>query len=271
LEQINFDKLKDIYSSKNINCSNGKLGKIYSYRNDKLFQIQCKQYSCKKCRPMLKKDLHDKTAQAVDNNELNYHMIITFPGIEKRRKITYDQSYKIMNKDWDKLRYVIKYKYPDFKYILFPRAQTDPMPGNPIGYCHYHIIHNKTIDKKWLDDKTKKYTLGYTFLRYNEDVAGYLHNDFYIDDEWIIPFEIKHYRTTRDIMINPGQGNKMDQDNMYFSKNMNIQEIEKSINEKYSRILPFEEYMYQFTQVQPKLTKYMLSDYSNYNTSLKYF
>lgn len=243
-----FNELKDKYDSKGFRCESGSAGYVYSYKYDRLLRIPCNNYSCKKCRPRLKHELHDNVCQIVDSNNLNYHMIITFPGSHIRKQIPYYQSYSSMSKDWNRLRNVIKYRYPDFNYIVFPRAQADPKPGNPIGYCHYHVIHNKEINKDWLESKTKKYALGYTFLRFNEDVAGYLHNDFYIDDEWIIPKNIKHYRSSRNLILRPGQGYQMDSDSIYFPRGIKINKIEEIINNKYQRPLPFEEYIIQFSK-----------------------
>jgi hypothetical protein len=180
-------------------------------------------------------------------------MIITFPGNAARNKIPYHQSYPIMNNDWNKLCKVIKYRYPDYKYILFPRAQSKPIENNPIGYCHFHVIHNKRIPKPWLDNKCKRYTLGYTFLRYNEDVADYLHRDFYDDDEWIIPFNIKHHRSSRSILIRHQY--KANPDNIIFMPTAKISTIEHTVNEHYTRILPFEEYISQFIQITSKTHK----------------
>lgn len=247
---LTFDKLKDNYAGQNYLCKKDYFGYLYSYRNDQIYRLSCDQYSCATCRPRLKKDLHDKVCQQVDSNGLNYHMIVTFPGNEVRSRISYFDSFRIMNRDWNKLRKVIKYRFPDFKYIIFPRSQADPMPGNPIGYCHFHVIHNLNLDKYWLDCKCSRYTLGYTFLRFNEDVAGYLHNDFYIDDEWIIPPFIKHYRTSRDIILDPGLGYQMDPDNILFSKAVRLSRVEKTIDKRFHRILPFEEYVKQFVHLQ---------------------
>lgn len=247
---LSFRQLKDSYRSKNFLCSKDYFGYLYSYRNDRIFRLPCDQYSCVSCRPRLKKDLHDKVCQQVDSNSLNYHMVITFPGNDVRSLVPYYDSYRLMNKDWNKLRGVLKYRFPDFKYIIFPRAQANAYPGNPVGYCHFHVIHNKKISKDWLDDKCRKYYFGYTFLRFNEDVAGYLHNDFYIDDEWVLPANVKHYRCSYDVKINPGQGYLMDPDNILFPKSMRLNKVERLIDKKYSRILPFEEYVKQFVQLQ---------------------
>jgi len=241
-----FDELYNIYQCRNWVCRNHRRGRVYTYCKDSLFDLNCKQYTCKHCRPALKKDLHDKVCMQVDGFELNYHMVITFPGNDYRNKIDYSNSYRIMNRDWNKLRGVINYYYPGFKYIIFPRAQANPKPGNPRGYCHFHVIHNKKIDKEWLDKKCDKYMLGYTFLRFNEDVAGYLHNDFYSDDEWVIPFNVKHYRSSRCIKINPGLGYEKDIDNIYFTANADYISIENSIIDKYNRCLPFVEYVKMF-------------------------
>jgi len=238
-----------MYQSKNKFCGNGKAGYIYKLSKDKLYRASCNHFSCMSCRKSLKKDLHDRVCQQVDSHELNYHMIITFPGKQAREKIPYYQSYPIMNYDYKKLAMVIKYKYPDFKYIKFPRAQANPIKGNPAGYCHFHVIHNTKINKNWLDNKCKKYTLGYTFLRFNEDVAGYLHNDFYIDDEWTIPLTLKHYSSSRNIIINSGQGYALDPDTIYYTSNASFEFIEKDILDKYGRLLPHEEYLKKFTQI----------------------
>lgn len=246
---LSFSQLKDVYNSRKPLCEKGYSGYVYHYSSDRLSRLPCSSYSCKACRPKLKRQLHDDVCQLVDSNNLSYHMVVTFPGNDLRRILDYSDSYFFMSYDWNKLRLVLKYKYPDFKYILFPRAQADPKPGNPAGFCHYHIIHNTHIDKDWLDSKTKKYTLGYTFLRHNEDVAGYLHNDFYVDDEWVIPFGLKHYRATRDLIVRPGQGYMMDQDSIAFPKGTTLSRVEDIILSKYGRLLPFDEYLKLFSDL----------------------
>lgn len=249
-ENISFEQLQDNYSNSNYLCKKDYFGYVYSLRYNQLLRLTCDQYSCARCRPHLKKDLHDKICQQVDGNELRFHFILTFAGNKTRELVDYWDSYTIMNYIWNKLRGVIRRKYPNYKYIIFPRAQANPKPGNAPGYCHFHTIHNERIPKTWLDDKIKKYSeLGYSFLRYNEDVAGYLHNDFYNDDEWTIPYNVKHYRSSRDIKINPGLGYAMDPDNLLLPKAMRPLEAEKLILSKYNRVLPFEEYLYQFTQI----------------------
>lgn len=250
---LSFEQLKNLYSSKNFLCEKDYFGYLYSYRKNTLYRLNCSQYSCAKCRPHLKHQLHDNVYQQVKFNDLNTHMVMTFGGSALRKEVSYWDSYQFMNDGWYLLRKVIKYKFPDFKYIIFPRAQANPIKNNPPGYCHFHVIHNKRIDKTWLESKLKKYRLGYSFLRHNEDVADYLHNDFFNDDEWIIPFNVKHYRSSRDIVINGSQGYCKDPDDILFPRSTKKDQIEHTLKTKYSRILPFEEYLKQFVEINRRI------------------
>ena len=57
------------------------------------------------------------------------------------------------------------------------------------------------MDWYWLNKKRKKYGLGYVSIQKNKSVAEYLHTDFFKDHEWIIPYNIRHVRNSRDIFL----------------------------------------------------------------------
>lgn len=260
--KLTFKQLSNSYQEKNTFCEKS-LGKIYSLKTNHLNNISCNRITCQKCRPRLKNELHENIVRQVIEHDLNRHLIITFPGKKERLKYGYQKSYRIMNHEWNKLRNVILYKYPDFEYIVLPRAQADPMPGNPAGFCHYHLLMGEYIPKEWLDKKVKKYCMGYTSINYNQDLADYLCKDFFEDTEWHIPYDIKHYRSSRSILINVGNGYKKNEDNIYFTPQMPLNDIETTINAKYSLPLPFEEYVKQFIDSQNKEQPLLPGQYIN--------
>jgi len=141
---------------------------------------------------------------------------MTMPGIEFRKKVTWAQSYPILNYETDKMLHCIyreietlrriengykikrkrRMKEPflkdfqplpkhDISMIILPRAQAKPKENNPIGYAHNHILTNYSLNKHWIEEKIAKnsYKLGYTFIRENQNIADYLCKDFFIDDE----------------------------------------------------------------------------------------
>ena len=114
------------------------------------------------------------------------------------------------------------------------------------------------------------------FIRENQDVAEYLCKDFFDDKEWYIPFNIKHYHTSRNVKINIAQGYKKDPNSIIFrdffdtegnynlyqppwtkerieehllNKNYTIYEVfGQTLKTKNQIILPFEKYEEQFRQ-----------------------
>ena len=177
------------------------------------------------------------------------HLVMTVPGIQFRKKVTWNQSYPILNYETNKLLDTIKreiqtqrriqqgeqikrkvkmensflhknQELPDYDIalIILPRAQANPKDDNPIGYAHNHILTNYPLNKHWIEEKIDKngYQLGYTFIRDNQNIADYLCNDFFIDDEWVIPKNIKHYRTTRNVKLNITDGYVNDPNDKFY-------------------------------------------------------
>lgn len=278
MKKLQFKELKDSYQDKTKGCNTGKLGYYYDFSEGSLYRIRCNHYSCKSCRPILKSKLHLDIQREVYRLGFNKHLIMTMPGIEFRKKVTWAQSYPILNYETNKLLhciyqeietlrriqngYKIKRKrrmvepflkdgkeVPDFDIamIILPRAQAKPKENNPIGFGHNHILTNYDLNKLWLDEKIamNRYKLGYTCIRDNQNIADYLCKDFFDDDEWVIPPGIKHYRSTRNVKINITGGYKMNPDDTFFKTNdMNF--IENHIEKEYFYPLPFEEYVKQF-------------------------
>jgi len=188
-------------------------------------------------------------------------MVLTFPGKKARQRFTYSQSYDILTHEWNKFRKLIKYHFPDFKWIRMPRAQTNPFPGNPIGYCHEHLITNsprhkitgRKLDHAFLEEKRKRYKIGYAKIRENQDVAEYLSKDFFHDEEWIIPINLRHVITDSTMILKPGQGYAMDPDNIYYTRNADFKTIEHSIMLKHNQPAPFYLYLREFSQIEPKI------------------
>ena len=245
---IPFKILSENFQDRNYLCETGGLGKSYSLRHDKITRFSCNQWSCKPCRKAKKRDLHHGIIQAVNQQDLNNQIILTFPGIETRKKFNYEQSYPIMSHEWHKLLNLLKRKQPGLSYIVLPRSQNNPFPGNPAGYCHYHIFTNKPFTKTWITNQIKRnnYILGKPFCNKNKDLSDYLMTDFYIEEEWAIPENVRHYNCSQDLKLNPGQGYEKDPDNIYFGAKASLSLMETAIYSKYKRLLPFVEYIKLF-------------------------
>jgi len=251
---VTWEQLKDYYHSKRGYCSNGRRGRSYKYRHDTLEDLPCDSITCGKCRPGIKKQIHNLTVEQIQKNDLDQHFVITSPGKQFRKEHDYANSYAIQEYEWNKYRFKIKHHFPDFTWIRLPRAQAKPTGDNPVGFAHQHIITNKPIHKrtgetlsfKWLTENKKRYQLGFVWIRENQSVAEYLHKDFYDDDEWVIPISKRHFSTSRDIILRPNGRFEKNPDNLYFQPQFKIDQIEQKVNEVYSRPLPFPEYVKQF-------------------------
>ena len=247
---------------------------------DQLLPLRCHRFSCCICRPGQKIKVYNRTVQEICQNNMNFHYIQTFPGNWLRKEIPFYESYKIMNKENSKLRRIINYELKklkkgiktrsvnpiiakgyktneyELKMISFPRAQTKPEGNNPIGFCHLHNIVNIPLNVHWISEKIIKndLKLGKPYITKNHDVADYLINDFWNDQEWYIPFGQRHYITTENIHLNPGKYEYMDPNNIiYRNQDLNtclnnedfIKYIEWDLNTR-GHNLPFEEYVNQF-------------------------
>ena len=145
-----------------------------------------------------------------------------------------------MARSWTLLKHVIQYHKGKFDYVMFPRAQKN-------GYCHYHILTNKYIPKKFLLEKSKKYkNIGFIKIKRNVSVAEYLTKDFFKDNEYVIPFRKRHYNSSKDVapyMNISGMFTK-NPDNLNFNLVNNgipvIEQYYKIINNNYGLSTPFE-------------------------------
>jgi hypothetical protein len=247
---------------------------------DRLIDLKCHRYCCSSCRPGLKNKLHNNIVREVCQNNLNYHFIVTAPGGLYRKETQYYDSYKIMMYEFKKLKRNIRYEltklqkgiktrsenpvlkpgYPydelQLKMITLPRAQSKPIENNPAGFCHLHNITNLPLNIDWLEEKISKnsYRIGYQFIRENQNVADYLCLDYFKDPEWYIPFKQKHYITTENLHLNPGQYMYIEPGNIlyrnqdlttYLNDNEFKKYIEWDLNQR-GYNLPFEEYVNQF-------------------------
>lgn len=208
-------EIKGLYKGRYHLC--GKLGRVYFTDSDELFDIKCRKWYCEECLNFLKYMLYFEIVKNVYMFNLQKHFIITFSGKEYRELYTPEESYAFMSKQWNRFRNVINYHYGKIIYILLPRSQKS-------GYCHYHIITDKYLDWKFLNEKRKKYNLGFVSIQKNKDVAEYLNTDFFKKHEWYIPSNIKHYRCSREIKINDYQKNN---NKVYFTNRFNMAQIKK--------------------------------------------
>lgn len=236
---MEFSKLKEEYKKVNLGCC--KNGGIYSLREEKIKPVFCKNWSCARCRKKLKYDLYMKTLTNAYAFNLDRHFIITIGGKKYRKNNSYQDSYKYMSKGWNKLKQIIKYHYGKFDYIGFPRAQKD-------GYCHLHLLINRRVPWSFLDKKRKKVGLGFVSIQKNRKVADYLHQDFFKDHEYYTPKNVKHYYSSRSIIIN-NHNKEVDpwwkKENIYFETS-DREFMYKEIAKRFGRPLPFEEYVKMF-------------------------
>lgn len=189
---LDYNEFKKVYNQAYYLC--GKLGFVADYNRGFMHKTYCNNWECKICRKSKQYEVYLEILKNVYNFGLWKHIVITFGGTRQRNNFSWDESYIYMNKEWDKLRKTINRKVGKLSYILLPRAHKD-------GYCHYHILGNKYLDWNWLNEKRKNYDLGYVSIQKNKSVPEYLCTDFFKDNEWWIPFGIKRYRTSRDIIL----------------------------------------------------------------------
>lgn len=218
-------------------------GMITETKEAQLLPMRCNNITCARCRPSIIKQYYLNTLNVILQDDINYHLIITFPGKQLREKVPWYQSYAIMNKDFVKLIQAINYQiqkqrqgkithlketlFPDqyqeqtkellkedLKYIKMPRSQNNPTKLNLPGYAHFHIGLNKPLNIKSIEEiiKKNKYKMGYGFITKNLRFADYVFNDFSNAAEWVIPLNLKHYSTSRNIILNKSQGYILPQD-----------------------------------------------------------
>jgi len=192
------------YQDINPYCATTK--KAYDKRNHRVNGILCNQFTCARCRKKLKQKIFEKASENILKLDLSRHLVLTTEGDAYRDDHTVEQSYEDMSSSWYKLHRIINYHYGERKkignkivfaspmeYICFPRAQKD-------GYCHYHILTNKYVPKKFLKEKSSKYgNMGYLKIKQNKDTIGYLSKDFFKDPEWYIPEGFRHYNCTKNV------------------------------------------------------------------------
>jgi hypothetical protein len=92
----------------------------------------------------------------------------------------------------------------DFALISLPRSQNHPFnESNEPGYCHLHNISNISINPHWLENlKDKlKYQIGFQWIKPNQEVHEYLANDFFDDEEFVIPIGKRHVNHTINIRM----------------------------------------------------------------------
>lgn len=246
---LTFEELKDIYQSKNYHC-----GSVQSYtpgygnKRSQITRLGCNAWACKKCRPNKVQELYNLVTMAMYRYDMTRHLVITFPGEEVREKIPFYQSFKLMNIDWKLFLKVLKYRLEEeglltdqFGYIKFPRAQQN-------GYCHHHVILNQWIPKEFIDEAAEGYDFGFTSISYNQSLADYL-KDFKKDIEYVIPFNLKHYSSSQNVKVNPGQGYLGNPENLVVSSHMGCTELEQIIFKKYNKVAPLELYLRWFNDV----------------------
>ena len=193
-ENTSYEDFKKFMQKPNLVCDNHKLGLSIDLKTALIHALHCKTRNCPTCYNFKKYRLFDEILKYVYVLGLNRHFIITFPGRYYRDRITWDQSYQWMNTRWDQFKLVIEYHYGKFDYIKLARAQQD-------GYCHFHLLINKYIPFKFLNEKRKNYQLGYNSIQQNTAIAEYLGKDYWNNDEWIIPPDVQNYSSSQTIKL----------------------------------------------------------------------
>lgn len=214
--------LKAYYDRQRPLCQ--QIKQVYNYDNNTLQDVGCGHWTCKVCRPHKKYALYIEILKNVYMFDLNKHFIITSEGKQFRSEYTFQESYRFFSQQWNKFKQLMEYHFQPINYIVLPRSQKD-------GYCHYHIIMDSWISWKWLNEKRKKYNLGFMSIKKNKSVAEYLANDYFKDREFVIPDNFKHYRSSRSIILN---NYRPDLKNLiFFDKAKNCLEISNKIYEKF--------------------------------------
>lgn len=240
---MKFSELKEEYQSISDGCC--KCGKVYSFRDDILKPVFCKEWVCERCRKKLKNDLYINTVHNVLLWDLDRHFVITSKGKDFRSKYSYIDSFEIISYEWKKLKQMIERKYGFISYIVFPRAQKS-------GYAHLHILLDSFVDWNFLEEKRKGLNLGYLSIQKNRSVADYLHRDFFKDHEYYIPKGKKHYYCSRNIMMrNFVQDEFWKDENIYFRTN-DKEFIYNVVNDRFGYPLPFDEYVKDFIDLVKK-------------------
>ena len=197
---LTHQQLKNIYQKIYPLCTSYKLGLTYNQRENTLNTNKCGLWYCDRCRQRKKSTLKKSIEQAIQEHNLTNHIIITTEGNEKYRNDNdYKQSYKDMMYAWNIIRKTIKRKATkrnhDFSYILLNRAQKN-------GYSHLHILTNYPIKKSTLRKIVAHYpNIGFVEITQHTNTAKYLTNDFNKDHEFYIPFNTRHYTTSRNINL----------------------------------------------------------------------
>lgn len=232
-DKVEFEDYKKNYWKQNYRCQKD-LGFLYNNEDGSLNDIRCKKWDCEYCRILKKYGLYIEILKNIYNFDLDKHFIITTAGNEFRSKYNWIESFYYMNKQWDLLKKVIEYKYGKLTYIVLPRSQKN-------GYCHYHTILSKKIPWEFLNEKRKKYDLGFVSIQKNKDLAEYLCTDYFKDDEWVIPEKIKHYRSSRDIMLNNFESDK---NYTFINNKTSLDQVEKLVRKIFGN--DFDKIDYEF-------------------------
>ena len=185
---MEFVDLKRYYNSVPSMCG---FGLVYDVSTDSLFDYACMKWHCPHCRSILKYRYYIEILKYVYTMELDRHCIIT---CDRKNVDSWDASFVYMNKKWVNLRLDLVRNYPELQYILMPRSQKS-------GYCHYHILFNKYVSWYYISKMCRKLGLGYASIQRNKSVADYLALDYWKDNEWVIPKNIRHIRSSRDIKL----------------------------------------------------------------------
>jgi hypothetical protein len=192
LEKLQKEKLaKSYYDLVDPKCKANIIK--YDSREHIISELGCNNWSCARCRPVIKKNLFFGIIKASSVFGLDKHIIVTPKGKEYRQNHTIRQAFIEFGKDMYNWHKVINYNEGKMEYIQLSRSQSD-------GYQHYHILADKYIPKKDLKKYCSKYkSLGYSSIQQNNDVAKYLSNDFWKDHETVIPDRVKHYTSSKDV------------------------------------------------------------------------
>jgi len=218
------------------------------YQPDSIIDQRCNNWACSYCRPgkitalhmdIVHNILRDDIINEHSMEPLQNHWIWTFPGNEVRKKVTYEESYRITSHEFhnlikrfmyeferyrqgknvrnripllmvydknsmDYIEYNPTHNTSDFAYITLSRSQNHPYRADNLpGYDHLHNITNLMPNEAWLNDIIQRngYIVGYQMIKENKNVAEYLANDFFDDEEFVIPLKQRHCNYSRNLTM----------------------------------------------------------------------
>ena len=190
-----WEKRQEDYKKPNYYCGKHLL---LNSDNKYLVRAHCGMFSCSKCRPAKVINTVKNIRRLAFGNDLTRFLTLTIGGKDIRKKISAKESFVVGEQKWRELKilYERDFGHP-LKYIRLPRAHKD-------GYYHAHILIDRYIPKRWLNNAMKRIKTGTCNIKYVDPhrVAAYL--SAYLETkehEWFIPKGMKHYTMSSGLVF----------------------------------------------------------------------